>query len=159
MDLKRNSVIALHLAGKSQVAIVRQLQHLNVNRKLVYRTIKRYNDTGSIEIRYGGGPKKTATSPEMIRKVKARIERNPRRSGRKMAAELNISRERMQHILGSELRLKPLKYQKAHDLTPAQKKVRLERAKKLLRLHASGQLPNIVSSDEAPFVIEQHVNK
>lgn len=159
MEVKRNSVIALYLTGKSQPAIVRELKHLKVNKMFVYRTITRYNDTGSIAKRYGGGPKKTATSSDMVRKVKARIERNPRRSGRKMAAELNISRERMQHILKNVLRLKPLKFQKAHDLTPQQKKVRLERAKELLRLHESGSLPNIVFSDEAPFLIEQHVNK
>ena len=39
------------------------------------------------------------------------------------------------------------------------KKVRLERAKELLRLHESGQLPNLVFSDEKPFQIEQFVNK
>lgn len=95
----------------------------------------------------------------MIRKVKARIDRNPRRSGRKIARELNISRERMQHILKNELGLKPLKFQKVQELTDAQKKVRLERAKELLRLHESGQLPNLVFSDEKPFQIEQFVNK
>ena len=41
----------------------------------------------------------------MIRKVKARFDRNPRRIGRKIARELKISRERMQHILKNELGL------------------------------------------------------
>ena len=87
----------------------------------------------------------------MICKVKARFDRNPRRSGRKIARELNISRERMQHILKNELRLKPLKFQKVQELPDGQKKVRLERAKELLRLHESAQLPNLVFSDEKPF--------
>ena len=39
------------------------------------------------------------------------------------------------------------------------KKVGLERAKELLRLHASGQLRNLVFSNEEPFQIEQFVNK
>lgn len=159
MEFKRNSVIALYLAGKPQAAIVRALNHLKVIPSFVSRTIARYNNTGSIAKRYNGGPKKTATSSEMIRKVKARIQRNPRRSGRKMARELGISTERMQHILNNELGLKPLKFQKAHDLTPQQKKVRVERARELLRLHEGGQLPNIVFSDEIAFPIEQHVNK
>ena len=81
MELKRNSVIALYLSGKSQPAIVRELSHLKVNKMFVYRTIKRYNDTGSIAKRYGGGRKKTATSPERVQKVMARREQNPRRSG------------------------------------------------------------------------------
>ena len=157
-DFPCDSVIALYLAGKAQVAIVRALQHLKVNKSFVSRTIARYRDTGSVARRPGNGPKKTVTTPEMVRKVKARIERNPRRSGRKMARELNISQERMQHILKNELKVKPYKFVKGQDLTPAKKKVRLERAKELLRLAESGSLPNLVFSDEAPFPIEQYVN-
>ncbi|KAF2879859.1 hypothetical protein ILUMI_26316 [Ignelater luminosus] len=158
MEFKRNSVIALYLAGKSQSAIVRELEHIKVNRKFVYRTINRYNETGSVVKRYGGGPKKTATSPEMVRKVKKRLERNPRRSGNQMAKELNISQSSIRRILQNELQVKAYKKQKAHDLTPNQKKVRFERAKELLRLAASGDFPNIVFSDEKNFPIEQFVN-
>uniref|UniRef100_A0A182S0A9 DDE-1 domain-containing protein n=1 Tax=Anopheles funestus TaxID=62324 RepID=A0A182S0A9_ANOFN len=39
------------------------------------------------------------------------------------------------------------------------KKVRLTRAKELLRLAKRGELPNLVFSDEKPFVIQQFVNK
>lgn len=159
MEFKRDSVIALHLAGKPQVAIVRALQHLKVNKSFVSRTIARYRDTGSVARRQGSGRKKTATSAEMVRKVKKRIERNPRRSGRKMARELNISQYAIRQILKNELGLKPLKFQKVQDLTDAQKKVRLEKAKELLRLAESGELPNLVFSDEKPFVIQQFVNK
>lgn len=159
MELKRDSVIALFLSGKSQVAIFRSLRHLNVNKSFVSRTISRYRDTGSVAKRYGGGRKKTATAPEMVLKVKKRIERNPRRSGRKMARELNISARSVQRILQNNLKLKPLKFQKAHHLTTPQKKVRMERAKELLRRAESGEFPNLVFSDEAPFTIEQFVNK
>jgi len=38
-------------------------------------------------------------------------------------------------------------------------KVRLERAKELLRLAENGELPNLVFSDEKPFVIQQFLNK
>ena len=44
-------------------------------------------------------------------------------------------------------------------LTDGQKKVALERAKKLLRFRESGQLSNLVFSDAKPFQIEQFVNK
>lgn len=72
MDVKRNAVIALYLSGKRQIDIFRELNHLNVNKKFIYRTIKRYNETGSIKKRHGGGWKKSATSPEMVRRVKNR---------------------------------------------------------------------------------------
>lgn len=158
MDFKRNSVVALYLAGKSQPAIVRELEHLKVNKVFVYRTITRYNDTGSIAKRHGGGHQKTATSREMVQKVKKRLERNPRRSANQMAKELKISDRSIRRILKNDLKVKPYKIQKAHDLTPKQQQVRLERAKELLRLAESGQLPNIVFSDEKIFTIEQFVN-
>ena len=41
-------MIAFHLAGKPQVAIVRALQHLNVNKSFVSRSTTRYRNTGSI---------------------------------------------------------------------------------------------------------------
>ena len=59
----------------------------------------------------------------------------------------------------NELGVNPLKIQKVQDLTEAPKKVRLVRAKELLRLAESGELPNLVFSDEKPFGIQQFVNK
>ena len=89
------------------------------------------------------------------RKGKARCDRNPCRSGRKIDRELNIPRERMQHKLKNELRLKTLKLQKVQELIDGQKNVRLKRDKKLLRLHESMQLPNLVFTDVKPFQTEQ----
>lgn len=159
MEFKRNSVIALYLAGKSQPAIVRELQHLKVNKVFVYRTIKRYNDTGSIAKRNNGGRRRNATSPEMVRKLKKRIVRNPKQSANKLAGQLNVSATSVRRMLKIDLELKPYKIQKVQDLTPAQKKVRLQRARVLKALAASGDLPNIVFSDEKIFTIQQFVNK
>lgn len=123
MEFKRNSVIALYLAGKSQPSIVREVKHFKVNKMFVYRTITRYNGTGSVYPRDGVGWKKTARSPEMVRKVKASLEQNPRRSGNQMAKELKISQRSNRRILQNELKVKPYKFQKAHNLTPMQKKL------------------------------------
>ena len=67
--------------------------------------------------------KNMVTTPEIIRKGKARFDRNPRHSGRKIARELNISRELMHHILKNDFGLKPLKFQKVQELTDGQKKL------------------------------------
>ena len=109
MEFKRDSVISLYLAGKPLVTIVRALQHLNVNKSFVSRIIARYSDTGSVGRRQESGRKKTATLAEMVRKVKKRLDQNPRRSGRKMARELNISQYSIRQILKNELGVKPLK--------------------------------------------------
>lgn len=159
MDAKRLAVVGLHLAGKSKAQIVRELAHMNVHKSFVYRVIKRYIDTGSVDKRSNGGPKRSARSPEMVKKVHWRIQRNPRQSANKMAVSLKISRRSIQRILKTDLQLKPLKIHKVQDLTPAQKKVRLQRAKKLKRLSANGLLPNIVFSDEKIFTVQQYLNK
>ena len=98
--------------------------------------------------------KSTVTTPEIIRKVKPRFHRNPRRRGRKIARELNILRDRMQHILKNKLGLKPLKFQKVQKLSDGQKNVRLKRAKEVHRLHKNGQLPKLVFSKEKRFQIQ-----
>ena len=66
-------------------------------------TIARYRVTGSVARRQGSGRKKTATSAEMVRKVKKRLDRNLRRSGRKVARELNISQYAIRQILKNEI--------------------------------------------------------
>ena len=107
MEFKRDSVIVLYLAGKPQVAIVRALQHLNVLVTVILAVLQRVQKMD----------KKTLRTPEIIRKVKARFDRNPRLSGRKITRELTISQERVQQILKNELGLKPLKIQKVQKPT------------------------------------------
>ena len=145
------------MAGKPQAAIVRALQHLYVNKSFVSRTIARYRDTGSVARCQGSGcgRKKTATSAEMVRKVKKRLDRNPRRSGQKMVRELNILQYSIRQILKIELGVNPLKFQKVQELTPQQKENRLKRAKGLLRLAKSDELPNLVFSHVRTFVVEK----
>jgi len=68
-----------------------------------------------------------------------------------MAKKLGVSDRSVRRILKNVLKVQPYKFQKAHGFTENQKKVRLQRAKKLLRLAESGQFPNIVFSDEKIF--------
>ena len=58
MEFKRNNVIALYLTRKLQVVTVRGLQHLNVNKFFVSRTIASYRYTGSVTARSKCGRKK-----------------------------------------------------------------------------------------------------
>ena len=58
MEFKRDSVVALYLAAKPQVAIVRALQCINVNKSFVSQTIARYRDTRSVARHQGSGQKK-----------------------------------------------------------------------------------------------------
>lgn len=128
-----------------------------MNKMFVSKTINRYNDTGSVKKRHGGGWEKTATSSDMIRKVKTRIKQNPKKSVRKIARKMHISASSVRRIL-KNLHVKPYKIQKLYALNSTQMKVRLERAKELKRLHTSGEIPNIFSSEKI-FIIKQLLNK
>lgn len=123
MEFKRKSVIDLYLAGKIHSEITRELKRLNVNKVFVYRTIKRYEETGSIAKRHAGGHKKTATSSEIISMVRKRIEQNPNLSSRKMATEFNISARSMQRILKNKLGLEARKIQGTKNPTSEQNSV------------------------------------
>ena len=123
MAFRRDSAIALYLAGKPQWLSYRPQLCINVNKSSVSRTIARYRDTGSVARRQESGRNKTVTSADMVRKVKKRLDRNPRRSDRKMACELNISQYAIRQILKKELGVKPLEIQKVQHLTAAQKKL------------------------------------
>lgn len=159
MNRNKESVVALFLAGKAPKDILRELAHLGVNRKFVYRTIKRFKETGSTARKPGSGRKKTATSAQQVKKVKERLRRNPRRSARKLSRELGISDRSVRRILREHLQVKPFKVQKVHALSEKQKQVRLERCKLLRERHARSELSNIVFSDEKIFTVEQIINK
>ena len=60
-------MIALYLAGKPRVAMVRALLHLNVNKFFVSRTISRYVILAVLHRIQKVCKKKTVTTPEMIR--------------------------------------------------------------------------------------------
>lgn len=131
MEFKRKKVIELYLAGKSQRKIVSELKDLKLNKMFVHRTIKRYNETGSIAKRFGGG-RKSETTDEMIRQVKDRLQQDPNCSARKMSAELGIPRQRVQNILKNDLGLTAQKFQEIKDFTPIQQnKVRSTRIKEV----------------------------
>ena len=95
----RSKIIALFETGSSKKEIFQKLKDENVSLKLIYRTIKRYDDTGSIIDRPRSGRPRSARSPALKNKVRCRIWRNPRRSVRKMAREFSVNHETMRKLV------------------------------------------------------------
>ena len=91
---------------------------------------------------------------KIVKNVKDWILRNPRHSANEMAKQMDVSPGLMRHILKKDFGLKRYKRQKMHELTAIQKKVRLYRAKLLLRRLASGDFPKIVSFWKSPSLFE-----
>ena len=88
MESQRCAAIELHRVGKSASEILKALKFPKSRHSFVYHTIQHYNETGSVNDCNRSGYPRTATTPEVKKKIASRIARNPQRSMRKMAGEL-----------------------------------------------------------------------
>ena len=103
-----------------------------MGRKLIYRTIQRYKETGSLKDRARSGRSRNVRTRELKAKIKKRIVRNPRRSMRKMSRNFGISSRSIGRVVHDDLGLKSLKRRKVHMLTKAIREKRLQRSRGLL---------------------------
>jgi inhibitor of nuclear factor kappa-B kinase subunit alpha len=122
---------------------------------MVYRTIKRFLDTGSNDERPKMRRQRTVRTPAIVKVIRERIRRNCGRSARKTARQLEINRETVRKIFKDDLTLKPFNKRKVHGLSEATKKKRIERSKHILAWHAGDET---IFSDEKMFVLEQSQN-
>jgi inhibitor of nuclear factor kappa-B kinase subunit alpha len=156
--IKRVGVIALYKAGHQPTKIIKLLKNIGVKKQFVYDTIKRYQDTGSTEDRPRTGRPRSAKTPKMIRKLKARIRRNPFRKQKKLALQLKTSRQSVRRALKVDLGLKALKRTKRHYLNQRLKKQRLVRSRALLKRYTDKDVDWILFTDEKTFTVEEHFN-
>ena len=145
----------LFKSGKRPCEIIATLGY---NKFLVYRTIKRFKETNNIIDRERSGRPRTVDNNQVRNEIKKKITRNPRQSLRKLAKNLNYSRESVRRVVKKKLKLKPYKLQRAHNLTDQMKKTRLRKCKLLLARLKRGSHRNIVFSDEKLFTINQAHN-
>lgn len=159
MENQRSAVVELHRAGKSVAEILAALKYPKLRRNFVWRTIKRFTETGDVKDRARSGRPRTATTQQVKKKIASRIARNPQRSMRKMAAELKVSRESVRRVVKRDLGLSPLKLRSIHSLTNASKEKRLKRSRALIRRLAAHGLDSVVFTDEKIFTVEQAFNR
>ncbi|VDP12359.1 unnamed protein product [Heligmosomoides polygyrus] len=117
-ESERITVVELHKTGMRTADIVRTT---GFKQRTVYKIVRRYKETGGTSDRPRSGRPTTATTPENINKVRCRIRRNPEVSMNKMATDLGISRERVQHIARRKLGLRSYKVARIHFLNDAMK--------------------------------------
>lgn len=152
MSNKRTAILELFRQGKRQCEIVRLL---NVPQRTVSKAVNRFKELGHEGDRPGRGRKRSVNTNDNRKIIKKRIKRNPKRSMRKIARELGINRESVRLIAKKELGLKPYKLQKVQLLTDDNKRVRLERCRKLKRRAAGQQWERILFTDEKLFTVEE----
>ena len=126
-----------------------KLLHIpNSRRKVVYRTIQRYNKTGDIRNMPRSSRLKSVRTLRLKRIVMDRIRRISRRSVRKMASELKVSLGSMQNLVKKDLHFKSFMRRTVHFLSDKIIQKRPVRSKGLLTRLATQQLDNILFSDE-----------
>ena len=154
MMLSRRAAVIEHGHLNSEI-----VKSLKTNKMFVSRTISRFLDTGSIQDRSRKGRKRTVRTSTLRKNVKLRLSRNPVRSMRKLAKEMNIARESMRLLVRNELAISSYKFQKKQLLSVQNREKRLKRCRSLLG-RFTGRLQNqILFSDEKLFVVEQQINK
>lgn len=151
ISASRGAILDLHSKGHAQIEISRRLK---VSRQLVSLAIKRE----TLEDRPRSGRKVTVTTPRLKKIVKKRIDRNPRKSIRKLAKELKTSVTSMHRLVRDKLKLIPYKLQKKQALSDAQTIKRLARCKGLLARAVRREHLTTLFTEEKLFTIEQSHN-
>lgn len=155
----RVAVIALYKCNKQVNNIFKLLKPLNITKKFIYRTIKRYNDIGLVDDRPRSGRPRQTRTPAAIKAVAERIRRNPLRKQKIMAREMKIPPRTMSRIIKQDLKLGAYRRSTGQRLTAALRKIRATRAKVLWSRHAKGGYRNILFTDEKIFTVEQKFNR
>lgn len=152
---KRSFVICLFKKLLKPKEICRECSKVGINERFVFRTIKRFNETGSLNDKPRSGRKRSIRTPTVIKQVREKIRRNCEVSQNSIGKQYGFSRTTARNILIHDLNMKPYKKRVIHGITVAQKEKRLKRCKILNTWHADSE---IIFSDEKLFVLEQSVN-
>lgn len=156
---KRAAIIKLYTSGKKATDIYKLLNQAGINKWLILRTIKRFNELGSIEDREKSGRKRSVRTRKMIKNLRQRLLRNPLQKLKKLAKELNSSKSTVQRAIKNDLKLKAYKRYTCHSLNNGQKLRRAARCKQLLKRHTDEEVKSILFTDEKLFTVETSFNR
>lgn len=148
-------IVHLFKEGNSPNVITKML---GVSRSTVYYTMNRFRAIGTCSPRPKTGRPRTVSNPKVIKCVRERLRRNPRRSMRKMAKELNIAPTTLRYVAKNVLKLHAFKLKKRHFLDDDMKATRFVRTKQILKQHDFSKFNNFVFTDEKIFTIRQKHN-
>ena len=115
-------------------------------------------ETGTVEDKVRSGRPSSIITPRVKKAIREQIRRNPRRSMRKIALGMEISKRSVSRIVKNDLGMKSHKRKNVHFMTPQIRQKRTVRSKGLLERHAVYGADNILFSDEKLFTIEEALN-
>ncbi len=124
-----------------------------------YSTIQRVRLRQDAE-RETGDRRKPVVTPLLVRRVRQRLDRNPRTTISKLARDFGVSRTAMSKVVKEELGCRSYKRPRRHNLTNQSKVRRLVCAKGLLnKLKHEAASKSIIFSDEKFFTLAQYSNR
>ncbi|RVE44724.1 hypothetical protein evm_010628, partial [Chilo suppressalis] len=103
------------------------------NFAFIYRTIKRHNEDSSVDDRSRSGRPRSVRTPAVIKAVKARIQRNPKRKQKLLALQMGLSRTTVKRVLNEDLGLRTYRRKTGHRLNARLMDLRLKRCRALLK--------------------------
>lgn len=136
-----------HENGDGPTQIYRDLAGV-VSLQTIKLSIKRINNTGSIDLSSPTGRPRTARTKANIVKAKARLNQMKRVSTRRLAAEFNISKSSAHRILREDLGCFPYKKIKQPKLTYLQKQKRIKFANWVLNNYTKDDTKRWLFSDK-----------
>ena len=106
---KWEAIINLHCAGRKNLEIIKLLK---VAKSTVYNVVKIFKELGTSEDRPRSGRPRTTRTKKVIEAVQERVRRNPKRSARQMAKDINVSVTSMRTIVKNDIQLSLYKIRK-----------------------------------------------
>ncbi|CAK1587638.1 unnamed protein product [Parnassius mnemosyne] len=105
------------------------MKNLNITKRFVYRTIKRYNEDSSVDDRSRSSRPRSVRTPAVIKAVKARIQRNPKRKQKLLALQMGLSKTTVKRVLNEDLGLRAYRRKTGHRLYARLMDLRLKRCR------------------------------
>ncbi|RVE52632.1 hypothetical protein evm_002751 [Chilo suppressalis] len=155
----RVAVIALHRCGYAPIKFFDILKNLNITKRFVYRTIKRYNEDSSVDDRSRSGRPRSVRTPAVIKAAKERNQRNPKRKQKLLALQMGLSRTTVKRVLNEDLGLRAYRRKTGHRLNARLMDLRLKRCRAFLKRYAGRKYRVILFSDEKIFTVKKSYNK
>jgi transposase len=154
----RNIVLSKLQKGEGPTKIFRDL-----NGQVSSRTIKRWSkslrDDGALTMHYSSGRPRSARTPQAVGKAKRFLKSKAKKSIRKLARKLTVSRSSASRILHNDLRSKAYKVVREPKLTERQMRNRIKFANWVRNNFSKTQTMRFVFSDEKIFTVDGVFNR
>jgi transposase len=148
------AIVSLYDAGMTVPDIS---QKLGMASSTIYYQLHRYLKTGSYSRVKGQGRKRTARTPDNVTKIKAKFKKDPFKSMRQVARELQINKKQVRQVVKVDMKAKSRARVKKHLVTQVSKEKWLEKSQNLLNIIRK-KMPAILFSDKKVFDVDSVSN-